>query len=48
MYCILHFYAICFLKFIVHKRISEMIKFGMMKLTGREKTDVTDIDMTVD
>jgi hypothetical protein len=37
----------CFLKFIVHEFNSEMVKSGMMVLTEREKTDVTDADVTV-
>jgi hypothetical protein len=37
----------CFLKFIVHEFNSEMVKSGMMVLTEREKTDVTDTDVTV-
>jgi hypothetical protein len=55
MCCILNSYyvlyfqfnVIYFLKFIVHKTNSKMVKSGMVKLTGREKTDVTDIDVTV-
>jgi hypothetical protein len=31
----------CFLKFVVHGLNSEMVKFGMVVLTGREKADVT-------
>jgi hypothetical protein len=27
---------------------SEMVKFGMVVLTGREKTDVADINMAMD
>jgi hypothetical protein len=26
---------------------SEMVKYGMVMLTGREKTDITDADVTV-
>jgi hypothetical protein len=37
-----------FLKFIVHELNSEMVKFGMVVLTGREKSDVTDANMIVD
>jgi hypothetical protein len=29
----------CFLKFVVHKLNSEMVKSGMVVLTEREKTD---------
>jgi hypothetical protein len=38
---------VCFLKFIVHEMNSEMVKSGMVVLTGREKTDVTDTDVVV-
>jgi hypothetical protein len=38
----------CFLKFIVHEINSEMVKSGMVVLTGRAKTDVTDADVIVD
>jgi hypothetical protein len=31
---------VCFLKFIVHKMNSEIVKSGMVVLIGREKTDV--------
>jgi hypothetical protein len=34
-----------FLKFVVHKINSKMVKFRVMKLTGREITDVTDTDV---
>jgi hypothetical protein len=40
MYCIFSFNAIYFLKFIVHQTDSEMVKFGMVKLTGRENVNV--------
>jgi hypothetical protein len=30
----------CFLKFVVHKLNSRMVKFRMVVLTGREKTDM--------
>jgi hypothetical protein len=30
----------CFLKFIVHELNYEIVKFGMVVLTGREKIDV--------
>jgi hypothetical protein len=39
--------SICFLKFVAHKMNSEMVKFGIVMLTGREKTDMTDADVTV-
>jgi hypothetical protein len=38
MCCISYFYAFCFLKFVIHETNSEMVKYGMVKLTGREKT----------
>jgi hypothetical protein len=37
----------CFLKFVVHELNSEMVKSGIMMLTEREKTDVTDADVVV-
>jgi hypothetical protein len=37
----------CFLKFVVHELNSEMVKSGMMLLTGREKTNVADADIAV-
>jgi hypothetical protein len=37
----------CFLKFVVHELNSEIVKSGMVVLTGREKTNVTDADMAV-
>jgi hypothetical protein len=39
---------VCFIKFIIYKINSEMIKFRMMMLIKREKTDVTDANVTVD
>jgi hypothetical protein len=33
----------CFIKFVVHEMNSKMIKSRMVMLTGREKTDVTDV-----
>jgi hypothetical protein len=40
--------SICFPKFVVaHKINSNMVKSVMVALTKREKTDVTDIDVTV-
>jgi hypothetical protein len=38
---------VCFLKFIVHKMNSEIVKSGMVVLTGRQKTDVTNTDVIV-
>jgi hypothetical protein len=43
MYCISSFYAICFLKIIVH----EMIKSRILKLTRREKINMTDDDVDI-
>jgi hypothetical protein len=40
MYCISSCNTIYFLKFVVHKMNSEMVKFKIVKLTKREKTDV--------
>jgi hypothetical protein len=37
----LNFYAIVFLKFVIHKMNSEMVKFEMVVLTRREKVDMT-------
>jgi hypothetical protein len=37
----------CFLKFVVHELNFKMVKSEMMVLTGREKTNVTDADVTV-
>jgi hypothetical protein len=37
----------CFLKFVVHELNSEMVKSGIVMLTEREKTDVTDADVVV-
>jgi hypothetical protein len=37
----------CFLKFIVHKVNSEMVKSGMVMLTERENADVGDADVAV-
>jgi hypothetical protein len=48
MYCIFNFYVICFLKFIVHTTNSKMVKSRMVKLSGRDKTVVTDANMVVD
>jgi hypothetical protein len=36
-----------FLKFVVHEINFEIVKSGMVVLTGREKADVTDANMTV-
>jgi hypothetical protein len=38
---------VCFLKFVVHEMNSEMVKSGMVVLTEREKTDITEADVTV-
>jgi hypothetical protein len=45
MYCISSYNSIYFLKFIIHKINSKMVKSKMMKLTGREKTDVDNADV---
>jgi hypothetical protein len=39
---------VCFIKFIVHKINSEMIKSEMVVLSERENVDVTDIDVAMD
>jgi hypothetical protein len=36
---------VCFLKFVVYKINSEMVKSGMMVLTGRENIDIADTDV---
>jgi hypothetical protein len=36
---------VCFLKFIIHKINFEMVKFGMVVLTGRQMTDVANTDV---
>jgi hypothetical protein len=46
MYHILNFYTIIFLIFCL-KINSKMIKFEMMVLLKKEKTDMTDTDMVV-
>jgi hypothetical protein len=38
---------LCFHKFIVHKLNSKMVNSGIMMLTERKKTDMTDADMVV-
>jgi hypothetical protein len=38
---------VCFLKFIVHKMNSKMVKSGMMVLTGRENAGVVDTDVVM-
>jgi hypothetical protein len=48
MYRILNFYVSVFLKFVVHKINSKMVKFRMVVLTGREKADMTDANVVVD
>jgi hypothetical protein len=47
MYRILNFYVSVFLKFVVHKINSKMVKFRMVVLTGREKTDMADANVVV-
>jgi hypothetical protein len=44
----LNFLYNCFLNFVVYEINSKMVKCGMVVLTGRENTDVTDADMVVD
>jgi hypothetical protein len=41
----MYYNLIYFLKFIIHKINSEMIKFKMVVLTEREKTNMSDTDM---
>jgi hypothetical protein len=36
-----------FLKFFVHKMNFEMVKSGMVVLTQKEKTNMTDVDVAV-
>jgi hypothetical protein len=38
---------VCFLKFIVHEMNSKMVKSGIVVLTEREKTDITEADVAV-
>jgi hypothetical protein len=38
---------VCFIKFVVHKINYEMVKSRMVVLTEREKSDVTDTNVTV-
>jgi hypothetical protein len=39
----------CFIKFVVYKINFKMVKSsGMMLLTIKEKTDITDIDVAID
>jgi hypothetical protein len=47
MYYIFNFNIICFLRFVIHKINSEMLNSRIMKLTGREKTDVNDDNVIV-
>jgi hypothetical protein len=47
MYRILIFLYNCFLNFVVQKMNSKMVKFGMVVLTGREKSDVADANVVV-
>jgi hypothetical protein len=42
-----NFLCNCFLKFVAHKINSEMVKSGMVKLTGRENADVANADVRV-
>jgi hypothetical protein len=39
---------VCFIKLVVHKINSKMIKSGIVLLTERENTDMTNADMTVE
>jgi hypothetical protein len=39
--------SICFLKFVVYKMNSKMVKSRIVVLTGREKIDMTDADVFV-
>jgi hypothetical protein len=39
--------SVYFLKFIIHEMNSEMVKFRMLVLTEREKSDVTDTDVAM-
>jgi hypothetical protein len=48
------FYVLCFkflynyfLKFVIHKMNSEMVKSGMVLLSGREKSDMADVDVAM-
>jgi hypothetical protein len=36
-----------FLKFVVHEINSEMVKFRMVVLTGRKKSDMVDADVVI-
>jgi hypothetical protein len=49
---VLQFKLVCnsvyFLKFVVHKMNSEMVKSGMVVLAKRENASVTDADVAVD
>jgi hypothetical protein len=47
MYCISSCNPICFLKFIIHKMNSEMIKYVMVKLPERENADMADVDVVM-
>jgi hypothetical protein len=47
MYHIFIFLCNYFLKFVVHEINSEIVKFGIVVLTGRKKTDVTNTDVAV-
>jgi hypothetical protein len=39
---------VCFVKFVVHEINFEMVKFKIVVLTEREKTDATDVDVIMD
>jgi hypothetical protein len=39
---------VCFLKFIIHEINPEMVKSETVVLTGREKVDMNDADVSID
>jgi hypothetical protein len=47
MYHILNFYAIVFSNSFFHEINCEIVKTGMVVLTGREKVDLVDADVAV-
>jgi hypothetical protein len=47
MYHTLNFYAICFLKFIIHTRNSKMVKSEMVIMIERENANVANVDVAV-
>jgi hypothetical protein len=49
LFYVSYFKFLCnyFLKFIVHKINFEMVKYEMMMLTRKKKTDVADADMAM-